>query len=1193
MTLELRVGAANLHSGRMNDMDGAKGSLGRSLFRRYRLALLGVTSVVFSVVGTAIYIVPSQAQEPVATNEVGENDAQHERSLSSDSRAAKRAKQANSGRTPYLIYQPGGPRPSVQAPTESSVVVKKGTSAPPADKATKRPGYIVYQRKSNAPASTAPVSGPTTEVVADGKATIEAGVQASKNGSTQNNAKVYHGLVKSAAKTAGTAQDQSNRVIKGRGPSGAPSNADELSKLAAQELTRVRSMRTAAAEKAATDALVKSASEELEQIKAMRTAALDRARTEQAAKVVTPPQSATNRAKVIELGPGPESAATPVTVAGTAPPAVQQPTLAPATPAMLPATVPPAASESPTLSLVPPAAETIAARSPEAAPVTAPTPIPLEVTESLSRPTVVAEPAMKPPVTLAQPATSALTIVAEENVLPTQTPVAPVAPSPAPVVVEANSAPVPSTPAPTPSYGDMRPPQIAATPSPSSVQMPNPVALPAEPTTVAAVPSPAPAPVSVAMPTAPSFGSVETTPSPRPAEPATTVAATPAMSLETAPAQPAGNPAEAMPVPAIPEAPTRLAESPIPVPAIPLETTPTEPTVAANAANPAAPAEASMTPPTASPEPALLAGNASTPATAPSTNVGQVIPASLPKEPPYARDVVRLAAAFQEGAMPLTPAAKKKIDDLIESDPGEEIALQIRARRSKILRTKRPLIRTVISDPNLIEVVQFGPREFAIIGKGEGTTNLTLWFDQQDSETLTYVVTVLPDDSMENKLALKYKEMERMVNALFPNSKIRLLVVGDKLIVKGQARDIREATNIYDLVKGQYAKLDKTPDTLNTNGNPAAANGNPPGGGGAGLPPGATPGTSMGAPPVANIGAPPVGATGLGTTIQLNANGGGGYGADENDNSNVINMIEVPGEAQIMLKVRIAEVKRSALRQLGVNFAINPTGAIGSFFYNGSFANSTNPAAILNDNSVSSLINALASNNTMKILAEPNLVTISGRPASFLSGGSFPVPTAVGLGGIGAASTFFQGYGTQLFFIPTILDKDRVRLQVTPSMSSLDRTTTVNGIPGLTLSTAFTTVDLRAGQWLAIAGLLVDRQNGQNSRLPLLGEIAGVKLAFSNKTIKREETELIVLVSPVLVHPLEPKQAPALLPGMDITEPDNWDFYVKGRWEGRPDIQYRSTIAPVVKNRIHDSKYGHAVQNSEQFFIQGPGGFSH
>ena len=222
-------------------------------------------------------------------------------------------------------------------------------------------------------------------------------------------------------------------------------------------------------------------------------------------------------------------------------------------------------------------------------------------------------------------------------------------------------------------------------------------------------------------------------------------------------------------------------------------------------------------------------------------------------------------------------------------------------------------------------------------------------------------------------------------------------------------------------------------------------------------------------------------------------------------------------------------------------------------------------SAILDGDDLRFFIRAVTSNGYGKILAEPTLVTISGKPARFLAGGEFAVPTNVGVQGVGAATTTFRGFGTELQFTPTVMDKDLVRLQVSPSFSSLNSDAAVNGIPGLDRRVVDTTVDLREGQWLAIAGLIQDQQGGNRAKLPYLGRLPFVGGLFGRQDTSRQETELIVLVSPQLVHPMEPEEVPLQLPGMEVTDPTDDDFFVRTMIEGFSGANYRSTTHPEIE----------------------------
>jgi pilus assembly protein CpaC len=203
----------------------------------------------------------------------------------------------------------------------------------------------------------------------------------------------------------------------------------------------------------------------------------------------------------------------------------------------------------------------------------------------------------------------------------------------------------------------------------------------------------------------------------------------------------------------------------------------------------------------------------------------------------------------------------------------------------------------------------------------------------------------------------------------------------------------------------------------------------------------------------------------------------------------------------------------------------------------------------------------------------------------------------VGIQGVAAATTSFRGFGTQITFVPTIIDKDRIRLSVTPSFSTVNSDLEVNGIPGLNSRAVQTTVDLREGQWLAIAGLLQDQQSGGKVRVPFIGDIPIVDVMFSQRDIKREETELMILVSPELVHPLEPEEAPLILPGMEVTEPNDPAFFFLGYYEGKPNCDHRSTVWPVYcrepKHRaMYQTKHRIDYQQSEDYYIYGPQGFT-
>jgi pilus assembly protein CpaC len=448
-----------------------------------------------------------------------------------------------------------------------------------------------------------------------------------------------------------------------------------------------------------------------------------------------------------------------------------------------------------------------------------------------------------------------------------------------------------------------------------------------------------------------------------------------------------------------------------------------------------------------------------------------------------------------------SPEADAKLKALIGEVMEPEARMDLVLRRSKVLRTKVPVTRVSITDPKTLEVVQFSPIEFELIGLQAGETSLTFWFGE--NQALRYLVRVKPDTGDSERAREEYRDLQNKINEMFPNSMVQLIPLSDKLIVRGQARDSAEASQILAVLSGRG------------NGQGAGQGG----GYGAGM-------INMG--PAANSTA----------------------GTSDIPIHNIINLMDVPGEQQVMLKVRIAQLDRTAARRMATQLRIN-SGILALNTDSGGLSAAF--SSVLNPEDLRLALTAVSSTGYTKILAEPNLVTLNGQPASFMAGGEFAVPTAVGIGGVSGINTQFQRFGTQLTFTPTIVDKDRIRLAVAPSFSAINRDLTVQGIPGISNRAVTTTVDLRVGQWLAIAGLLEDNQRGSRIRVPFVGDIPILGTVFGQTTVQRQETELIVLVSPELVHPMDAREAPLVLPGMEIAEPGDTALFLGGAYVAQFD----------------------------------------
>ncbi len=457
-------------------------------------------------------------------------------------------------------------------------------------------------------------------------------------------------------------------------------------------------------------------------------------------------------------------------------------------------------------------------------------------------------------------------------------------------------------------------------------------------------------------------------------------------------------------------------------------------------------------------------------------------------------------------------APDKPLPPEIDSMPKPQEELEIINHRSQLIVTRKRVSKIAVADPSVIDVVQYSPTELSVIGTERGKTNLMFWFEGEQ-RPLIYEVTVIRDPDIEDQKRIDYGRLERKLQILFPDSKVYLIPLSYKILVKGQARNAEEAARILQIIRGEVINQE-------------------------GL-----------------IGGPqPVGAIaggGLGNDNYLGIGFGGNFGSDRLS-SLIVNMLEVPGEQQVMLRVRIAELSRSQLRRMGIdlNYIFNNAAHTVTSTVAGSPANLS---GIFSNGEVSVLLNWLESNGTAKVLSEPVLTVLSGHSASFLSGAEFAVPTIVGVGGAAGQTTSFRGFGTSVIVTPTVVDRDLIRMRIVPEFSQANQGLAVGGIPGLNSRRVQTTVELREGQTIALAGLILSETNTEVTRIPFLGEIPyiGAKL-FAAKQASQDETELLVLVTPEIVRPMDADEVPPV-PGYDVTWPSRWELCELGMTEGVPD----------------------------------------
>ncbi|MFC1805458.1 type II and III secretion system protein family protein [Planctomycetota bacterium] len=284
-----------------------------------------------------------------------------------------------------------------------------------------------------------------------------------------------------------------------------------------------------------------------------------------------------------------------------------------------------------------------------------------------------------------------------------------------------------------------------------------------------------------------------------------------------------------------------------------------------------------------------------------------------------------------------------------------------------------------------------------------------------------------------------------------------------------------------------------------------------------------------------------------------------------------VDRLRLAGVQQVQLKVRMAEVSRSALRSLAVNFYY-----AGEKAFFGSQIGGLNPVSFSVEDGKPSLptevggsggvqlfggcaesdiqyfIRALKENSYLRLLAEPTLVALSGEEASFLAGGEYPIPVSQGTG-VGTAITVeYREYGIRLKFLPTVLGNNMIRLRVAPEVSELSEAgAVVQGgisVPGTIVRRSETTLQMRSGQTFAMAGLLSRTTNTSNSRTLLLGDLPLIGPLFRSVSHRQNEVELLVLVTVSLVEPMTISQWPEA-PGDLYRPPNDWELFIVGRLE--------------------------------------------
>ncbi|WP_417750202.1 type II and III secretion system protein family protein [Rosistilla oblonga] len=495
-----------------------------------------------------------------------------------------------------------------------------------------------------------------------------------------------------------------------------------------------------------------------------------------------------------------------------------------------------------------------------------------------------------------------------------------------------------------------------------------------------------------------------------------------------------------------------------------------------------------------------------------------------------------------------TVQAKDKEHRFIPTTIDPELPLKLVLGRPKVLQLADTPTRIYTPSETIIRtetIDQRSGREVAVTGLQPGTTTLIFWFRDPTApsgeSTVAYEVRVYADPLF----ARPTVDLQEELNTTFPNSYIELNEIADRLIVRGQVPDTNEMSQILNILLGtrasqppadQEVQLQSTTTNLNF----------------------ATAAERLEAQRDADF------ERRLFDPVALAQAG-------------IINQLKVVGEQQVMLKVTVAEVNRSAARSIGLNFGVNNDSGLTVFqSLTGNLAQAAGNAGQSSSNILASLdmgqvqlaIEALRRMNLSRTLAEPNLVAMNGQPAEFQAGGQFPIPV-ISSGGTGnnLQGVSFVPFGVQLQFTPVIQDRDVIRLQMNAEVSTRDESlgTSIGGggggtqVAGLNSRNFSTTVQLRSGQTIAVAGLLQTNYGASTERVPFWGDLPFIGATGGVNRSSSGEQELVILVTPHLVAPVDACQ-PLPLPGDDVFEPSDIEFYIANRLESRRSRDHRSSV---------------------------------
>lgn len=437
--------------------------------------------------------------------------------------------------------------------------------------------------------------------------------------------------------------------------------------------------------------------------------------------------------------------------------------------------------------------------------------------------------------------------------------------------------------------------------------------------------------------------------------------------------------------------------------------------------------------------------------------------------------------------------------------------------KSTLMRLPSPASRLSVGDARIADVILLNPSEVYLLGKSVGSTNLILWNKNNDATVMDIAVGL-------DTVALR----SRLEQLLAGEKDIKITTAANTLILSGMVSDVVKADHVISLANAYVQSSARSGQSAGGQAAPAP---------GAAAPAGAVP-----------------------------------AGGQQASAPRVINMLSIAAPQQVMLEVKVAEISKTLVDELGASIGMGVNrGAWTYSLLSNLLTGSPSAVGGVRSNGNFATLDAQKRDGLVKVLAEPTIMAISGQEASFLAGGKIFIPVSqTNNNGQATIALEEKEFGVAVKFTPTVLEGGRINLKVAPEVSELNRNgvgisaTGINTtaiLPSFTTRRANTTVQLFDGQSFAIGGLIKNNVTTNIKALPFLGEVPVLGALFRSSDFQTDRSELVFIVTPRLVKPLPPDYK---LPTDPYIQPSRSEFFLGGKLEGSAPPDDKTPAGPAT-----------------------------